>query len=137
MDRYGFEKKEDQTYEEKTNWPWKRILKTLFTIFFILTVIGLAILAGYLSWNEFASNAKGARIFKTIMASFFSLPYLTYYIIMKIISSRGFKQLTKQAAGLSSDAGMLAQNYMKNARNVPRESLSGWQVAKAPIVVKK
>jgi len=32
---------------------------------------------------------------------------------------------------------MLAQNYIKNARNVPRESLSGWQVAKAPIVVKK
>ena len=54
-----------------------------------------------------------------------------------MISSRGFKQLSKQAMCISSGAGMLAQNYIKNARNVPRESLSGWQVAKAPVIIKK
>ena len=135
-DRYGFINKK-QINNEPTNWPWKRIFKILFITGFILTVIGLAILAGYLSWNEFASNTKGIRIFKTIMASFFSLPYLTYYIIMKMISSKQFKQASKQTMGITSGLGMLAQNYIKNARNVPRESLSGWQVEKAPIIVKK
>ena len=131
MDRYGFIKKEKKKETEyKTNWPMKRILKVSFIIGLIMVIIGLAILAGYLSWKQYSSNTTVIRIFKTFMASTFSLPYLTYYVIMGIGKSSQFKQLTKDAAGV----GMLARNYIKNA---PKKSLSGWQVEIPPVIVKK
>ena len=41
-----------------------KILRLLFIIGFIMAVIGLGILAGYLSWNEFHSDIKRTRVFK-------------------------------------------------------------------------
>ncbi len=86
-DEYGFptDLGESTDPTNNTNYHLGAIIKTILFVGFIVSCFISVILAGYLSWHCYATDLKPVRVFKTVMASIFSLPYLIYFWVIRVL----------------------------------------------------
>lgn len=87
-DEYGFPLNNstgtDPTAAGK-NYHLGAIIKTLMIVGFIIGSLISVIFAGYLSWHCYATDLKLVRVFKTVSACIFSLPYLVYFLFIRVL----------------------------------------------------
>ena len=63
----------------------KSKFKTAIHIFGFIAVVVAAFLSGFIAWNCFANDLHLIRLLKTCLAFTFGIPYLGYFILLRVI----------------------------------------------------
>jgi hypothetical protein len=90
-DSYGFviQDSNDNTSENNnsqinTTSMWG-LIKGIILIFMAIGVVVSIVFAGFVAWHCYVVDLKPVRIFKTIMASIFSIPFLMYFYVLRVL----------------------------------------------------
>ena len=88
-DPFGFPKQ--YKYNRQINYPImkpatsiKNVVLWVLLVFFIIMVIGMLYISGYIAWNEFTNDPIWLKLGKTYIAVMFS-PVFLFYIFCKSI----------------------------------------------------
>ena len=89
-DSYGFviqdsnDTSENDTSQINTTSMWG-LIKGVILIFMAIAVVVSIGFAGFVAWHCYVVDLKPVRIFKTIMASIFSIPFLMYFYVLRVL----------------------------------------------------
>lgn len=89
LDAYGFTKYfENNSVVDSSNINEsniKKVLLWILIIFFLIMILGMIYISGYIAWNEFTNDPTWLKLSKTYIAVIFAPIYLFYVFCKSIV----------------------------------------------------